>query len=465
MTTGLTAQEVQVPLKNGFLHNDRTMISSKSCWTNHSEYENTYYDMEPFSLTYALKSPPQQHITSIGQMSRPVIMNEHCCSENCMKAPWKKSNFLHLGIPIVEGSSTHCEEDQVVPSFKKLSVNGGSGSERTPPLTPVKNGPPQFYSIPSSDRSCRPLPPLPISEDHSLDDADSEVEFLTSSETDLLIQDGRSLPFKYGGPGRRSFRGCGQINYAYFESAPASKPADENPVSNQNGRVQSSKPQKPEQNHRKLRRSHSGPAGSYNKPAIRVSNHANRTSPNSDEDKPEVPPRIPIPPRSLKPDYRRWSAEVSSNTYSDEDRPPKVPPREPLSRSNSRTPSPKSLPSYLYGVMPPTQSFAPDPKYVSSKALQRQNSEGSANKIPCILPIMEHGKKASSTHYYLLPERPPYLDRYEKYLTEAKDPEPKAQSWSSDSAISSGLPKPDLKEKADLINNAKRKLLADVVSP
>nr|2RFD_C Chain C, ERBB receptor feedback inhibitor 1 [Homo sapiens]2RFD_D Chain D, ERBB receptor feedback inhibitor 1 [Homo sapiens] len=25
--------------------------------------------------------------------------------------------------------------------------------------------------------------------------------------------------------------------------------------------------------------------------------------------------------------------------------------------------------SYLNGVMPPTQSFAPDPKYVSSKAL------------------------------------------------------------------------------------------------
>uniref|UniRef100_UPI00067E6502 ERBB receptor feedback inhibitor 1 n=1 Tax=Homo sapiens TaxID=9606 RepID=UPI00067E6502 len=70
----------------------------------------------------------------------------------------------------------------------------------------------------------------------------------------------------------------------------------------------------------------------------------------------------------------------------------------------SRTPSPKSLPSYLNGVMPPTQSFAPDPKYVSSKALQRQNSEGSASKVPCILPIIENGKKVCSTHYYLLPE-------------------------------------------------------------
>ncbi|XP_075046071.1 ERBB receptor feedback inhibitor 1 [Mixophyes fleayi] len=458
-TAGLAAQDVS--LKNSFMHTAQGLMCSKSCWENHGEYENTFYGMEHLSLPYSMKSPTQQQISSIGQISRPVMMNGHCCSENCMKVPLKKPNFLHLGMPIIE-HSTNCEDDQVVPSFKKLSMNGGTGSEKTPPLTPVKMGPPQFYGIPPGDRSSRPLPPLPISEDHSPDDADSEVEFFTSSETDLLIQDGRPSAFKHGAPSRRSFRGCGQINYAYFESTLKNKPAEETPTSNQNERVESAKPQKPEQSHRRLRRSHSGPAGSYNKPAIRI--HAYRTSPNSDEDKPEVPPRIPIPPRSLKPDYRRWSAEVSSITYSDENRPPKVPPREPLSRSNSRTPSPKSLPSYFNGVMPPTQSFAPDPKYVSSKALQRQNSEGSANKIPCILPIIENGKKASSTHYYLLPEKPPYLDRYEKYLTESKDTccDSKVPLWSSDGSILTS-PRPDVKAKLD-VNNAKRKQLSDVVS-
>lgn len=445
---GLATQDVS--LKNSFMHSAQGLMCGKSCWANHSEYENTFYGMD--SMPYVLKSPAHQQTSSIGQHSRPATVNGHCCSENCMK----KSNFLHIGMPILE-HSTSCEDDQVVPSFKKLSMNGGA--ERTPPLTPVKSGPPQFYAIPPSDRSSRPLPPLPISEDHSLDEADSEVEFITSSETDLLIQDGRPLAFKYGVPSRRSFRGCGQINYAYFESVSATKKADETPTCQQNGCVQNVKPQKPEQCHRRLRRSHSGPAGSYNKPAIRI--HAHRTSPNSDEDKPEVPPRIPIPPRPIKPDYRRWSAEVSSNTYSDEDRPPKVPPREPLSRSNSRTPSPKSLPSYLNGVMPPTQSFAPDPKYVSSKALQRQNSEGSANKIPCILPIIENGKKASSTHYYLLPERPPYLYRYEKYFTESKDA--CSETWPSDSTLSTASTKPDAKAKLDC-NHTKRKHLQDVVS-
>ncbi|KAG8568735.1 hypothetical protein GDO81_014126 [Engystomops pustulosus] len=429
-TAGLATQDVS--LKNSFMHSAQGLMCGKSCWANHGEFENTFYGMD--SMPYVIKSAAQQQTSSIGHHSRPPTVNGHCCSENCMR----KSSFFPLSMPIVE-HSINCEDDQVVPSFKKLSMNGGA--ERTPPLTPVKSGPPQFYSIPPSDRSSRPLPPLPISEDHSFDEADSEVELLTSSETDLLIQDGRPLAFKYGVPSRRSFRGCGQINYAYFDSVSATKKADEIPVCQQNGCVQNLKPQKPEQCHRRLRRSHSGPAGSYNKPAIRI--HAHRTSPNSDEDKPKVPPRVPIPPRPVKPDYRRWSAEVSSNTYSDEDRPPKVPPREPLSRSNSRTPSPKSLPSYLNGVMPPTQSFAPDPKYVSNKALQRQNSEGSANKIPCILPIIENGKKVSSTHYYLLPERPPYLYRYEKYFTESKD----ACSESCSSNDSS--PSTDAKAKLD----------------
>ncbi|XP_045707003.1 activated CDC42 kinase 1 isoform X7 [Phyllostomus hastatus] len=42
---------------------------------------------------------------------------------------------------------------------------------------------------------------------------------------------------------------------------------------------------------------------------------------------------------------------------------------------------------------------------------------------PCILPIVRDGKKVSSTHYYLLPERPPYLDRYQRFLREAQNSE------------------------------------------
>lgn len=117
--------------------------------------------------------------------------------------------------------------------------------------------------------------------------------------------------------------------------------------------------------------------------------------------------------------------------------------------------------------MPPTQSFAPDPKYVSSKALQRQNSEGSANKGPCILPIIENGKKVSSTHYYLLPERPPYLDRYEKFFREAEEADAGArtQPVPADCSVPSTTEPLDSKAKVDLGGHGKRKHLSYVVSP
>ncbi|KAG5850449.1 hypothetical protein ANANG_G00082560 [Anguilla anguilla] len=71
--------------------------------------------------------------------------------------------------------------------------------------------------------------------------------------------------------------------------------------------------------------------------------------------------------------------------------------------------------------MPTTQSFASDPKYTAPKVIQAQEKESA--RAPCILPIVRDGKKVSSTHYYLLPERPPYLDRYDRFFREAENPE------------------------------------------
>lgn len=293
------------------------------------------------------------------------------------------------------------DDDQVVPSFQRLSFN----EYNSPPATP--------------DRCSKPLPPIPPQTDISPEQAmDSEVEFFTDEShclVDNVDQCSKLSPFRYGLPSRRSFRDCGQINYAYYDGplGPQShhQPTQHHPthppqeVREQYEQKRQEQPEpvvcpKPQdKTQRRLRRSHSGPAGSLHKPSLLRLSCARRHA--SGMDKPEVPP--PIPPRLLKTaDCRRWSAEVSSGAYSDEDKPPKLPPRDHLSRGSSRTPSPKSLPSYVNGVMPPTQSFAPDPKYVSCRVgLHRQNSEGS----PCILPVMENGKKASTTHYYLLPER------------------------------------------------------------
>ncbi|NXX11764.1 ERRFI inhibitor, partial [Podargus strigoides] len=463
-TAGVAAQEMRVPLKTGFLHTSQGMGSLKTCWGSHSGFENTFFNVDPIAVAYNLNPSTEQHLPSIGHSSNHASMNDHSFAESCIQAPSQKSSLPPVSPKNEQPVSRY--EDHLVPGFSKLSLTMGCVSEETPPHMPIKNGPIQFLSACSNDRSSRPLPPLPVSEDLTPDEVDREVEFLTSSDTDFLLEDYELPPFKSRAPSQRSFRGCGQINYAYFDTPTGPKSEDANPTQSLNGYISSIYPP-PQQLHRRLRRSHSGPAGSLNKPVVRLSGHLNRSSPNSDEDKPEIPPRVPIPPRALKPDYRRWSAEVASSAYSDEDRPPKVPPREPLSRSNSRTPSPKSLPSYLNGVMPPTQSFAPDPKYVSSKALQRQNSEGSSNRIPCILPIIENGKKASSTHYYLLPERPPYLDKYEKFFREAEESSSttEVQSWSGDCAAASAPTKLDSKPRMDIAGHLKRKHLSYVVSP
>lgn len=327
-----------------------------------------------FSLTGHKYSPTQRLLS---KKSRPSYLSLPCSAEPSVPSP--------------------ADDDQVVPSFQRLSMYECS----SPPQTP--------------GRCSKPLPPIPPSTDISTEQAiDNEVEFFTSSdESSCLVSDQCSKsPFRSGLLSRRSFRDCGQINYAYYDGplGPQSKrqpqqhhqtqPPQEAREQYEQRRQEAPEPVACQRQHdkaqRRLRRSHSGPAGSLNKPPLlRLSCHKRHTH---SMDKPEVPP--PVPPRTIKTgDHRRWSAEVPSGAYSDEDKPPKLPPRDPLSRGSSRTPSPKSLPTYINGVMPPTQSFAPDPKYVSCRGLQRQNSEGS----PCILPVIENGKKVSSTHYYLMP--------------------------------------------------------------
>lgn len=176
----------------------------------------------------------------------------------------------------------------------------------------------------------------------------------------------------------------------------------------------------------------------------------------SNEDRPQIPPRVPLPPRPVKRgEYpaARWSRDLSPTPAEDssgaaQDPPPQIPPRDPLSQPGSRTPSPRGLVvgsphQRVYSVSPTamqapltsyscylstspgklmstTHSFASDPKYAAPKVIQAQGKEA-PSRGPCILPIVQDGCKVSNTHYYLLPERPPYLDRYDRFFREAEN--------------------------------------------
>lgn len=252
---------------------------------------------------------------------------------------------------------------------------------------------------------------------------DNEVEFFTSDRQRLLP---KSCPKAVV---RGSNRDCGKVNNAFQESLfsmafswpgredrqigrggglgancwqPALQREDYQHVVSAVGPPLWS--QQPDQH--QLSRFHFPCSGSAFQP------HSNTKS--CLTEKPEVPPRIPIP---LK--HPAFSKTVNTN---EEDRPPKIPPRVPLvPPCPPCTPPPKSLPIYINGVMPATQSFAANPKYVS-KALQRQQRERapSADQVsPCIVPILKDGRQTSATHYILLPPgRPAYTDRRERLLSD-----------------------------------------------
>lgn len=368
-TVGLTAQETSFPLDNPFLWGSCChSMDSKSSWgypyeaAHNFSIKSAYTDQKGYS--YHKDSPPlspslERH--KHRHKSRPTYLSLSGTSEPSTPSPSEDKHILSLPQPVYRGSS--------------------------PPQTP--------------GRCSKPLPPIPLQPDSSSEHSlDIDEHFTVPDESCRLVTDHVIKPVRFG-LGRQSLRIHGQINRAFCDHGPQSpRPTQtqhpQQPNYHQpNHHTQEREeillcPRQLDKTQRRVRRTQSGPAGSFNKPSFLALQSKRNAY------KPEVPP--PIPPRVHKTeDPRRWSVEVSG-AYSDEDKPPKLPPRDPLSRGCSRTPSPKTLPLYANGEMPPTQSFAPDPNYVSYRGLQRQNSEGS----PCILPILVNGKKDSSTHYFLL---------------------------------------------------------------
>ncbi|XP_053293329.1 activated CDC42 kinase 1 isoform X3 [Pleuronectes platessa] len=361
------------------------------------------------------------------------------------------------------------------PSLAELALEAENILDRTPPQSPSRSLPRPLHPTPIVDWDARPLPPPPAYDDVAQDEDDMEVSSINSSEQQLEEEQSDVLNPDVA-------PSCGQKGQA---DAPVSKGPDRSGLednlflpSKQSQELSTSFSQSAEifqELQQECMRRLKVPKGS----AARSSSpsqtsalfpHTSLTQEQSvfpsGEDKPQIPPRVPIPPRPIKRgDYTsaRWSRDLSlSPTLADatedvsgpvQNRPPQIPPRDPLSLSGSRTPSPMGLlvgspqqriysvspttmhvpltscpPTHAYGsylstspgkLMPTTHSFASDPKYAAPKVIQAQGKD-STSKGPCILPIVRDGCKVSNTHYYLLPERPPYLDRYDRFFREAE---------------------------------------------
>ncbi|XP_034469454.1 tyrosine kinase, non-receptor, 2b isoform X4 [Hippoglossus hippoglossus] len=368
-----------------------------------------------------------------------------------------------------------------IPSLAELALEAENIMDRTPPQSPSRSLPRPLHPTPVVDWDARPLPPPPAYDDVTQDEDDMEVSSINSSEqqleeeqSDVLNPDEADVAPSSGqkwqvdapvswGPDRPGLednlflpsKQSQGLSTSFSQSADIFQELQQECMRRLNvpkgSAARSSSP--------------SQTSALFPHTSLTQEGKEQSVFP-SGEDKPQIPPRVPIPPRPIKRgDYTsaRWSRDLSlSPTLADatedvsgpdQNRPPQIPPRDPLSLPGSRTPSPMGLlvgspqqriysvspttmqvpltscpPTHAYGsylstspgkLMPTTHSFASDPKYAAPKVIQAQGKD-SASKGPCILPILRDGCKVSNTHYYLLPERPPYLDRYDRFFREAE---------------------------------------------
>ncbi|XP_015418083.1 PREDICTED: activated CDC42 kinase 1 isoform X8 [Myotis davidii] len=425
---GLSAQDISQPLQNSFIHTGHGDSDPRHCWGFPDKIDELYLGnpMDPPDLLSVelSTSRPTQHLGRVKKPTYdPVSEDQDPLSSDFKRLGVRKPGLprgLWLTKPSARVSGTKTGrggggaevtlidfgEEPVVPSprpctpsLAQLAMDACSLLDKTPPQSPTRALP-------------RPLHPTPPTYD---DVAQDEDDFEVCSINSTLVGAGVSP-----GPSQ------GETNYGFApEQARLLAPLEDNLFLPPQG---GSKPPTSAQTAEIFQALQQECMLRLQVPA---SSLVLSPSPVG-EDKPQVPPRVPIPPRPTRPRGELSPAplgEEETGRWPGPASPPRVPPREPLSPQSSRTPSPlvprgsSPLPPRLSSspgkTMPTTQSFASDPKYATPQVIQAPGPRAG----PCILPIVRDGKKVSNTHYYLLPERPPYLERYQRFLREAQSPE------------------------------------------
>ncbi|XP_077360515.1 tyrosine kinase, non-receptor, 2b isoform X2 [Festucalex cinctus] len=491
---GLSAHDISRPLKNSFIHTGHGDANPHHCWGFPDRIDDLYlgnpmdppdvlgldvsasrptqlqgrakkpcYDavhqdddltsagrrrlpLRQTSSVKGLKLRPTAWVSSSKQGTDKTFESSHC--------PWREVSLIDFGEEFASPTPSPSPVVEIpVPCLAKLALEAENLLDRTPPQSPSKSLPRPLHPTPVVDWDARPLPPPPEYDDVAQDEDDMEVSSINSMEQQHSEdQKNVHIPQDVGQEAEGVIRVSRVTDKAGLEDnlfLPSKHSQGPTTSFSQSAEIFQELQQEC------MRR--------LNVPTCQSS--AYRLS--SAEDKPQIPPRVPIPPRPIKRgDYSsaRCSRDLSLSptplditqdiSSSEQGPPPQIPPREPLSQPGSRTPSPKGLEvgsplQRVYSVspttmpvalstcpsttrtyssylstspgkfMPTTHSFASDPKYAAPKVIQSQGKDF-ANKGPCILPIVRDGRKVSHTHYYLLPERPPYLDKYDRFFREAE---------------------------------------------
>ncbi|XP_053083455.1 tyrosine kinase, non-receptor, 2b isoform X3 [Pangasianodon hypophthalmus] len=464
---GLSAHDISRPLKNSFIHTGHGDTNPHRCWGFPDRIDDLYLgnpmdppdvlglDLNaprPTQLPGRTKKdppprPPQPAVLMKKPNYDPVTEDEDLTSSGLRRLSLKKPNskglklkpsawvsatkqsdrsiyglrnpgggtptevsLIDFGEEMFSSTPSPVIESQV-PSLARLALEAENILDCTPPQSPSRSLPRPLHPTPVVDWDSRPLPPPPAYDDVAQDEDDIEVSSINSTEI--------RVPNEPGSP-------CAPCTPAYEDKL---RLEDDLflPSRQSRSRTFSQSAEIFQELQQECMRHLNVPVGSISPDPYR------QIFLSTCEDKPQVPPRVPIPPRPPKStgsDSARWSRDLSPALCGEDEkeRPPQIPPRDPLSQPGSRTPSPMNRTTHYLStspgkLMPTTQSFASDPKYAAPKVMQAQGKDKEAGKGPCILPIVRDGKKVSNTHYYLLPERPTYLDRYDKFFKEAEEDE------------------------------------------
>ncbi|XP_059200035.1 tyrosine kinase, non-receptor, 2b isoform X2 [Centropristis striata] len=515
---GLSAHDISRPLKNSFIHTGHGDSNPHRCWGFPDRIDDLYLGnpMDPpdvlavdviaaraTQLPGRARKPCYDPVNDDEDLSSAGLKRLSLRKTGSVKglklkpAAWVSASKQGGGRTPGSGHNPNSEVSLIdfgeefppptpspspvveiqIPSLAKLALEAENILDRTPPQSPSRSLPRPLHPTPVVDWDARPLPPPPAYDDVAQDEDDMEVSSINSLEQQHEEEQG-----DLHNPDEALFSQKVEGETLVSRASDRSGLEDNLFLPSKQGQALSSSFSQSAEIFQELQqecmRRLNVPTGSAARSGSPSQSSAScpqtpqtqdqQSVFSSNEDRPQIPPRVPIPPRPIKRgDYTsaRWSRDLSlsptpADTIEDvsgpgRERPPQIPPRDPLSQPGSRTPSPMGLvvgspqqraysvspttmqapltscPStHTYGsylstspgkLMPTTHSFASDPKYAAPKVIQAQaQGKDATSKGPCILPIVRDGRKVSNTHYYLLPERPPYLDRYDRFFREAE---------------------------------------------
>ncbi|XP_017309078.1 activated CDC42 kinase 1 isoform X1 [Ictalurus punctatus] len=472
---GLSAHDISRPLKHSFIHTGHGDTDPHRSWGAPDKIDDIYLGnpMDPPDVlgmdpnadrptklpNRAKKQPPPRPPQPAILLKKPfydsVIDDDDDDNDlivtGLKKLSLKAPSYLGIRLRPWENSDPddHLSEVSLIDfgddSFSSTSPSpiteipasnsapsGASILDYGPPQSPYRSLPNPLHPTPVVDWDTRPLPSLPAYDEVALESEeqeDVEVSSINTAKTDNPDQQ------NYDSVDGDLDPKCKVEDNLFLPS----KLAVENRSTSQSADIF-------KELQREVMAKLHVPATAQSMPSSPLLPHRKIILP-SCEDKPEVPPRIPIPP--TRPS-RRTCTRLSVSLCDDDERPqpPKIPPRDhAMSQPSSRSPSPMistqqfrpplrpilccvgslgsclspSSYSYAPSTTPPKLTLSPSRiNYNPTNATSCTNIDQTRAKSPCNLPIMSESTKASSTQYHLLPERPTYLERYETFVKDCE---------------------------------------------